>query len=57
MENEFKKKQKQISFAYKEGYDALDWLIQQAKKECRGNCSAYIVNLLLEDKKRKQSKE
>lgn len=57
VENVYKKKQKQISFAYKEGHDALEWLIKQADKECRGNCSAYIVELLLEDKKRKESKE
>lgn len=56
-ENVYKKKQKQISFAYKEGHDALEWLIKQADKEYRGNCSAYIVELLLEDKKRKESKE
>lgn len=57
MGNEFKKKQKQISFAYEDGYEALDWLIEQAKKDCRENCSAYIVKLLLEDKARKQSKK
>lgn len=57
MDKQFKKKQKQISFAYKEGHDALEWLLEYAQKEYRGNCSAYIVDLLLQDKEKKQSKE
>lgn len=57
MSNEYKKKQKQLSFAYKEGYDALEWLTQQADKEYHGNCSAYVVKLLLEDKQKKQSEK
>lgn len=57
MANEFKKKQKQISFAYKAGHDALEWLLKQADENYNGNASAYVVKLLLEDKKRKQSEE
>lgn len=57
MANEFKKKQKQISFAYRAGHDALEWLLKQADENYNGNASAYVVKLLLEDKKRKQSEE
>ena len=47
--NQKSKQMKVLSFAYDDGYEALDWLKERGK-ETRGGMSAYIVKLLLEDK-------
>ena len=41
---------KTFSFAYHDGYEALEWLESQADANDRGGMSAYIIKLLLEDK-------
>lgn len=46
------KKQKTVSFAFEDGYEALEWLENQAANTRLG-ISGYIINLLLEDKKQK----
>ena len=53
--NNYKKIQKQFSFAYRDGYEALEWLNEQVKTNPRETNSSYIVKLLLEDKKRRTS--
>lgn len=55
--NDYKKIQKQFSFAYKDGHEALDWLLEQVKKDPRETNSNYVVKLLLEDKRRKTSED
>lgn len=54
--NDYKKISRNISFAYKSGYEALEWL-EECKDELKGGKSAYIVKLLLEDKARKARKK
>lgn len=53
----YRKIQKQISFAYEDGYKALEWLLEQVNDTPRETYSGYIVKLLLEDKERKESIE
>ena len=52
IKNEKGKKMKVLSFAFEDGYEALDWLTEKGK-ETRGGMSAYIVRVLLEDKQNK----
>lgn len=52
--NEYKKIPRTFSFAFEEGYEALKYLDEHCDKG-RGGKSAYIVKLLLEDKKRRMN--
>lgn len=47
--NEKEKKTKTISFAYDDGYEALEWLESQSQGRPRG-ASGYLIELLLKDK-------
>ena len=47
--NEKEKKTKTISFAYDDGYEALEWLEFQSQGRPRG-ASGYLIELLLKDK-------
>ena len=49
--NLYKKKQRTLSFAYEEGYKALDYLERMGENTVGGK-SGYIVKLLLEDMQR-----
>lgn len=49
--NLYKKKQRTLSFAYEEGYKALDYLERMGEITVGGK-SGYIVKLLLEDMQR-----
>lgn len=51
--NIYKKKLRTFSFAYEDGYKALDYL-DKIGKTVVGGKSGYIVNLILQDMERKQ---
>lgn len=51
--NDKPKKQKTLSFAYDDGYEALEWLEKQSTNT-RGGISGYIIDLILKDKKMKE---
>lgn len=50
IKNDKPKIKKMFSFAYEDGYEALDWLDERGK-ETKGGMSAYIIRLILEDKR------
>lgn len=52
-ENLYKKKVRTFSFAYEDGYMALDFL-DEISKSVVGGKSGYLVSLILQDMERRQ---
>lgn len=55
VKNKKPKKARAFSFAFDDGYEALEWLEENGKKS-KGGKSSYLVRVLLEDKLKKTGK-
>lgn len=53
IKNPYKKQARTISFAYEDGYKALEYFDSITPRTVAGGKSGYIVNLILEDMRRK----